>query len=837
MNSFKALFRKLDRKFFFEVVSKWAALTLLLLCICIVLRGYMIFRLSIAVGCSVEQSLTILSGLYFDLLFVAKVSLLALLPFLAVALFSINIAAIVYSSAIGLYSLIYVCLIEYFINVKVPLDHVLLTYSLHDIKEIVLASTSISIWFYIGLGLFVALFALLVWLSKRVKVARWCAVTLLGVILSANVAFNYKSVLYNELTYATTSQYNLAVNHFSYAFHKIKDCKFALSHSLSRDELLREIRSFQALYPQKNFTDESYPFMHQVSNDDVLGAFLKKSSDSLPPNIVVIVIEGWGKELSDVPYPVLSFTPFLDSLAKESLFWKNCLATTERTFGVLPALFASAPFGEKGFANVFVPVPYHHSIFVDAAHNGYQNSFYYGGCAAFNGQDRFLKNNGVHYIMDVNVDSLQKYNTQEFKDFNRWGIDDREMFQMAFSHREHDGITRPRLEVYQTLTTHEPFVFKGCETYIRKVKEMEREAADELKKQPVEKDIIRRYPQIFASFLYVDDCVKSLFDYYRTQPDYENTIFLITGDHRIGGTIEDNPLRMYHVPLILYSPLLKRSKEMASVVSHWDVTPTLNAYLKSNYDYQISDWVPWVGQTLDTNDKFVSHQRIAFMRNNRDVIDYLNDNYLIVNQRVYKVLDDLQVEQVYDKKVQQRLVAERSAFAHISRYVSNIDYLMSPESQKRQRLCHYVWDFEKSVHAYFQNIVVPLAENNHCVMANQNHPYLPLMLPLILDDNYDCAFLDFSFDMKLSKRGRPVVNVIVEISDDKETAYYQFFDVYSETGQAVRPKQWQRCRFKTALLLKGIDVKGKSLKVVAYSQQGTLVQIDNLTAQVEVPKK
>lgn len=837
MNCIQAFFRKFDRDFWIEVVSKWAVVTLLLLGVCVALRLYTIARLSLVLGFSVEQSLTILSGLYFDLLFLARFSLIALLPFVLIALGSIKVSSIIYSSFVGVYSLVYVGLVEYFANVKLPLDHVLLTYSAHDIVDIVVASTSLPVWFFLGLALFVAIFVLLIWLAKKIKVNRWVAYVLLTVVLLSNGVFRYKSVLYNELNYSSTANYNLAVNQFSYALHKIMDYKSAEDNYMSYEELLNAIDSYQALYPNTEFIDKSYPFMHKVEDADVLGPFLRTTSDSLPPSIVVIIIEGWGREISDVPNPVLSFTPFWDSLAQASLYWKNCLSTTERTFGVLPAMFASAPFGEKGFANVLVPVPNHHSLFQDVEKNGYQTAFYYGGCASFNGQDRFLKNNAVHHIMQVNVDSIQKYNVQEFKDFNRWGIDDKEMFQMAFDYREKNLSDRPSLEVYQTLTTHEPYVFKGCESYIAKVKQMAKRVASKLDKQPVERDVIQRYPQIFASFLYVDDCVRGLFDYYRSRPDFENTIFIITGDHRIGGKMDENPLRIYHVPLIVYSPLLKNSKEMAAVVSHWDITPTLNAYLKANYHYQISETDPWVGHALDTTQNYVCRQRVAFMRNNRDVVDYLHDDYFVVNQRVYKVLEDLQLEQIKDKNLQKRLMNERTNFAAISRYVSNNDYLMIPKVNENKRICHYVWDFEHTIPDYYHEIIKVYDGNNHCAIANTEHPYLPLMLPLRLEENYDRIFLDFSFDLKLSKSNKGSANVIVEISNDEGSAYYQYFDIYSETGQAVCPKQTQHCQFKTTLLLNGIDVKDKMLKVVVVSNHGTLVQLDNLEAKVEVLKK
>jgi len=43
------------------------------------------------------------------------------------------------------------------------------------------------------------------------------------------------------------------------------------------------------------------------------------------------------------------FTPYLDSLTTKSLYWENFLSNTGRTFGVLPSLLGSLPFGKSGF--------------------------------------------------------------------------------------------------------------------------------------------------------------------------------------------------------------------------------------------------------------------------------------------------------------------------------------------------------------------------------------------------------------------------------------------------------------------------------------------------------
>ena len=127
----------------------------------------------------------------------------------------------------------------------------------------------------------------------------------------------------------------------------------------------------------------------------------------------------------------------------------------------------------------------------------------------------------------------------------------------------------------------------------------------------------------------MDECVRNLIDAYKEMPGYENTIFVITGDHRMGMLTTGNVLRSFNVPLLIYSPLLKEDRQMKAVVSHYDITPTINAYLSNNYNYNVDEFCHWVGTSLDTSVNFSSKIKQAFMLNNRDVIDYINGEYFL----------------------------------------------------------------------------------------------------------------------------------------------------------------------------------------------------------------
>ncbi|RYZ58141.1 MAG: hypothetical protein EOO14_10075, partial [Chitinophagaceae bacterium] len=74
---------------------------------------------------------------------------------------------------------------------------------------------------------------------------------------------------------------------------------------------------------------------------------------------------------------------------------------------------------------------------------------------------------------------------------------------------------------------------------------------------------------------YSDESIRSFLLAYRQRPDFDNTIFIITGDHRLIPVPEDNMLSRFHVPLLIYSPLLKRQASFPALSSHLDIAPSL----------------------------------------------------------------------------------------------------------------------------------------------------------------------------------------------------------------------------------------------------------------------
>src|SRR5574344_244873 len=101
-----------------------------------------------------------------------------------------------------------------------------------------------------------------------------------------------------------------------------------------------------------------------------------------------------------------------------------------------------------------------------------------------------------------------------------------------------------------------------------------------------------------VSVLNLDDAMKKFFEKYSKRPDFENTIFIITGDHSMPEITLQEKIDRYHVPLMIYSPLLKESKRFRSIVSHFDVAPSILAFYRENYQLKTPSTVAWVGDGL-----------------------------------------------------------------------------------------------------------------------------------------------------------------------------------------------------------------------------------------------
>jgi len=151
--------------------------------------------------------------------------------------------------------------------------------------------------------------------------------------------------------------------------------------------------------------------------------------------------------------------------------------------------------------------------------------------------------------------------------------------------------------------------------------------------------------------LFLDHALQYFFNEYRKRPEFANTVFVITGDHRLPEIPMSTKIDRYHVPLLIYSPLLKRTSEMHAVSTHFDITPTLLAWLNHRNQLSVPTTATWMGAGLDTTKEFNSSRAYPLMQTKNEVSGFILGKLLLEGNLVYQLNPDmnLSIEEEPDK--------------------------------------------------------------------------------------------------------------------------------------------------------------------------------------------
>jgi phosphoglycerol transferase MdoB-like AlkP superfamily enzyme len=580
---------------------------------------------------------SLLEDLFFWITYLFKLYII----YLILALVSSGIAKITFKVFVALVVFVQVCLIMYFNASLLPLGADLYGYSTADIKQTLGASGGIN---FLSIVIFIVFIGIIIaalrFLPVKIKLNFNLAVGL--PILSGLLLFSDLSLRPGNL--GSEFDNNLVVNKLNFFSTSSSKHFFPTEDDVDiyADSYIGDFIGKKNNAASFNYVDEAkYPFLHTDSSRDVLSPFFKPLST--PPNIVIVLVEGLGRAFTNDGAYLGNFTPFIDSLSIKSLYWQNFLSEGGRTFAVLPSLLGSLPFAKNGFLEFGNQMPAHLSLLSLLKYNGYHTSFYYGGDAGFDNMALFLRKNKTDEINDEKSfpEGYQKLPaTNGFS----WGYNDKELFRHYFATRPVQQAQVPQLSVILTVATHDPFKLNEQDTYLKRFEQrMTKLGFDEEKKNKY-----RNYQYQYASILYLDDAMREFFAAYSKRGDYKNTIFLITGDHRMPEIPMSDKIDRYHVPLIIYSPMLKRTSQMASISTHFDISPSLIAYLKHNFKIKGPSLVSFLGQGLDTSVNFQNLHQYPLMQTKTDLLDFVMDDYHLNGENLYKINRDLGEEPVTD---------------------------------------------------------------------------------------------------------------------------------------------------------------------------------------------
>lgn len=303
-------------------------------------------------------------------------------------------------------------------------------------------------------------------------------------------------------------------------------------------------------YPEKEL-ETIYSPVHYPDGNNI---FQKK-------NVVLILLESFGKEAVGFYNKDLDggaytgYTPFIDSLAAHSKIYWNSFANGRKSIDAIPSCIASIPSG----VNPFVLTPYVSDSISGLAHvlkdEGYHTSFFHGAPNGSMGFTAITKLLGIeHYYGKTEFNNDAAYD-------GIWGIWDEPFFQ--FFEQKLSSFSQPFFSTIFSVSSHHPF--KVPEQY-----------KNRFKKGPL---------PVYECIGYTDMALRKFFDKAKTEPWFNNTLFVISADHATVTYHEEyqTPWGDIAIPILLYAPGDSSMQGVSQgIIQQIDIMPTVLGYLKYN---------------------------------------------------------------------------------------------------------------------------------------------------------------------------------------------------------------------------------------------------------------
>lgn len=529
---------------------------------------------------------------------------------------------------LGMLTLVVVAVTQYILFLYFSESHNvlgadLLYYSKEEMKQILQASGMLNFKNFALLGILITASLVPLWIAGKTALKSIYPGLVIFVLGAA--AFFIPSDIVGAKILSSESEFNQNASKSKWVyFFKSNENNFISDHP-ELNELLNENEDFTA---NAEMIDKNFPFWRKENTPDFLGSYINRSEKI--PNLVFLVMEGFGHAYTSSKGYIGNFTPYLDSLSHKGLYWENSLSSAGRTFGALPSLVGSLPFGKNGFLEI-EKTPENFNLYNILKANGFETGFYYGGHVSFDRYREFLEYSGVDHIIDE-TEFSSPYRKLPANNGESWGYEDQAVLGKMLQQQKPQN--QPYFNMILTLSTHNPFLINNKDYY----EKLYNQRLNSGILTPEQKKWAADHKDQLISVLNADDAIKGFFENYSKRPDFKNTIFVITGDHSMPEITLESKIDRFHVPLLIYSPLLKESKRFHKTVSHFDIAPSILAYYRNNYKINTPSTVTWIGRGFSA-DSEINKAGIPMMQSKNQLIDFVSDKYYIHDGQLFTLKD------------------------------------------------------------------------------------------------------------------------------------------------------------------------------------------------------
>lgn len=349
----------------------------------------------------------------------------------------------------------------------------------------------------------------------------------------------------------TTATANLSKAHFSPEMplnHIAINPIFSLLDSSTTSYDFGQHEYFSAKEAQTLFSEAMRG--NSTSKDNFDGEWLNTKR----PNIVLVIMEGMGRTITDACEGDEPVTPCINALKKEGIWFDKLYASSFRTdrgtVATLSGFPAQPTMSIMKFPNKAARLS---GIAASLYGAGYSTRFMYGGDANFTDTRAYLYATGFQEVDDESVIKIDGHHS-------KWGYADDALLDYAAEQilRRIDEQEQPSFETILTLSSHEPF----------------------------EVPYKRLNDERLNSFAFTDEAVGAFVERLRLSEHWDNMLVILIPDHgtpypsTIGGT---TPLR-HHIPMLWLGGAVRESFVFEEYMAQTDLAATLLGQLGIAHD-------------------------------------------------------------------------------------------------------------------------------------------------------------------------------------------------------------------------------------------------------------
>jgi len=282
-----------------------------------------------------------------------------------------------------------------------------------------------------------------------------------------------------------------------------------------------------------------------------------------PLNVVIVLLESFAYYKTGLSGNPLEPTPNFDAIANGGVLFRHFYTPHSGTARSVFASVTGIPDIDRAKTSTRNPLIARQNTLLNAF-SGSDKFYFLGGSASWG---------NIRALLAHNVEGLQIYEEGSYTSprVDVWGISDLSLFEEAnrvlATKRE-----RPFVAIIQTAGNHKPYTIP--------------EDSHGFERSTAAKADVQRYgfdsvPELDAMRL-VDHSIGHFFRIARQEKYFEDTVFVLYGDHGSPASAEHRPLAerqlrlpRYHVPLVLYAPKHLEPRVIDEVASQLDVLPTV----------------------------------------------------------------------------------------------------------------------------------------------------------------------------------------------------------------------------------------------------------------------